>query len=175
MHSRRFCLQFLQRGSHVEIWTLFLQVLHFGQFAAVCCCSVRAPSKLVSATVAFLMFCDHTQSSIASETTTTTAAILAQDCPRTNREVYKFDGEVVEKVFDGSSSEAKQRRSTSACGGVRCTRASGEEPVVEYISPAPAVILSVSPLLQSIAPAPAVFQAPVFPLSLSECLGHVFA
>ena len=29
VHSRCFWLQFLQRGSHVETWTLFLQVLHF--------------------------------------------------------------------------------------------------------------------------------------------------
>ena len=27
----------LQRSSHVEIWTLFLQMIHFGQFAAVFC------------------------------------------------------------------------------------------------------------------------------------------
>ena len=53
-------------------------------------------------------------------------AILAQDCPSTNREVYKFDGEVVEKVFVGSPREARQRRPTSACGEVRLTRASGD-------------------------------------------------
>ena len=41
VHSRCFWLQFLQRGSHVETWTLFLQVLHFVQFAAVFCCSVQ--------------------------------------------------------------------------------------------------------------------------------------
>ena len=31
LHSRCFWLQFLQRGSHVETWTLFLQVLHSRQ------------------------------------------------------------------------------------------------------------------------------------------------
>ena len=43
MHSRCFWLQFLQRGSHVETWTLFLQLLHVWQFAGVFffCCSVQ--------------------------------------------------------------------------------------------------------------------------------------
>ena len=35
VHSRCFWLQSLQCGSHVETWTLFLQALHFWQFAAV--------------------------------------------------------------------------------------------------------------------------------------------
>ena len=62
MHSRCFWLQSFQRGSHVEIWTLVLQVLHLWQFVAVfaaqCSCSSsmksssssRAPCKLVSVT-----------------------------------------------------------------------------------------------------------------------------
>ena len=40
--------------------------------------------------------------------------------------MYKVDGEVFGKVFTGSSSQAKQRRATSASGGVHCTRASGD-------------------------------------------------
>ena len=99
-------------------------------------------------------------------------AVLAQDCPRTNREVCKFDGEVVEKVLVGSSREAKQRRPTSACGAVIRSVVpvlesiapvpaviSSPEPVVEYLAPAPAVILPVSPVVEYTASAPAVIQA----------------
>ena len=67
------------------------------------------------------------------------------------------------EVFDGSSSEAKQRRPTSACGGVHCPAPaviSSPETVLEYISPAPAVIRSVAPVLESIPPAPAVILSP---------------
>ena len=49
VHSRYFWLQSLQRGSHVEIWTSFLQVLHFVQFVAVFCFSVQlGPSMMKS-------------------------------------------------------------------------------------------------------------------------------
>ena len=108
-------------------------------------------------------------------------AILAQDCPRTNRDVYRFDGEVVEKVFDGSSSEAKQRRPTSACGGVYCTCASGDL-IARASGGVPCTRTCGDPLCFAsggvyCTRARGVSRASVPSLSgcLSGCLGHVFA
>ena len=94
VHCRCFWLQFFQRGSHVEIWSLFLQVLHFGQFAAFFCCSVqlgpsmmksssssRAPCKLVSATDASMMSCDQTQPSNRVPNNNINNRRLSQACP----------------------------------------------------------------------------------------------